>query len=81
MQGYTVMTAEIADQMGSSGPPTHVFVQAGVGGLAAAVCAYFYSIWETHKPRLVVVEPVGAACLYQSAVAAGKWIPTLVGFA
>ena len=38
--GYTVMLAESVEQMKGE-IPTHVFIQAGVGGLAAAVCAYF----------------------------------------
>lgn len=50
--------------------PTHVFIQAGVGGLAAAVVAYF---WESstsgHMPTFIVVEPDKAACLFESAVA------------
>ena len=39
MQGYTTMMAEIQEQFSSQGisKPTHVFVQAGVGALAAAV--------------------------------------------
>ena len=41
--GYTVMLAEAVQQMGNT-IPTHVFIQAGVGGLAAAVCAYFWEL-------------------------------------
>ena len=41
MQGYTVMTREVLDQLAAAKRPTHVFVQAGVGGLAGAVCAHF----------------------------------------
>ena len=37
MEGYLVLAAEIAAQMDQ--PPTHVFLQAGVGGLAAATAA------------------------------------------
>jgi len=67
MQGYQVMVHESAQQLAQW--PTHVFVQAGVGGFAAAVCAYF---WERvqdprARPRLVVVEPQAADCLLQSA--------------
>ncbi len=40
------MLAEAVEQMGDS-IPTHVFIQAGVGGLAAAVCAYFWELWDT----------------------------------
>ena len=64
--GYTVMLAEAVEQMGAS-IPTHVFIQAGVGGLAAAVCAYFWELWGTKRPRFIVVEPEQANCLQQSA--------------
>ncbi len=68
--GYTVMLAEAVEQMQGS-IPTHVFIQGGVGGLAAAVCAYFWELWGTERPRFIVVEPEQANCLQQSA-AAGK---------
>ena len=64
--GYTVMLAEAVTQMKGE-IPTHVFIQAGVGGLAAAVCAYFWELWGTKRPRFIVVEPEQANCLQQSA--------------
>lgn len=64
--GYTVMLAEIVDQLGTE-IPTHVFVQAGVGGLAAMVCGYFWNIWGAQRPRFIIVEPEQANCLQQSA--------------
>ncbi len=64
--GYTVMLAEAVEQMQGS-IPTHVFIQAGVGGLAAAVCAYFWELWGKQRPRFIVVEPEQANCLQQSA--------------
>jgi diaminopropionate ammonia-lyase len=66
--GYTVMLAEAVQQM-EPRIPTHVFIQAGVGGLAAAVCAYFWELWGEQRPRFIVVEPEQANCLQQSAVA------------
>jgi diaminopropionate ammonia-lyase len=68
MQGYTVMVAEIMDQLGPD-KPTHLFVQGGVGGLPAAVIAPFWDDWGKARPFPVVVEPHAADCLYQSAVA------------
>ena len=68
--GYTVMLSEAVSQMQQS-VPTHVFIQAGVGGLAAAVCAYFWELWGEQRPRFIIVEPVNANCLQQSA-RAGK---------
>ena len=66
MHGYGVMAKEIADQMAGDEPPTHVFAQAGVGGLAAAVCASFWLHWGERRPRFVVVEPTRADCIYRS---------------
>ncbi|MDC9720790.1 MAG: diaminopropionate ammonia-lyase [Gammaproteobacteria bacterium] len=66
--GYTVMLAEIVAQLKDE-IPTHVFVQAGVGGLAAAVCGYFWDLWGTQRPRFIVVEPEAANCLQVSAKA------------
>ena len=54
MQGYTLLIDEAASQCPAL--PSHVFVQAGVGGLAAAVCAYLWERYGTARPRLVVVE-------------------------
>ena len=68
MQGYTVMVDEIIEQLAMGWPPTHVFVQGGVGGLAAAVCTYFWERYEAQRPCFVVVEPDNADCIYQSIV-------------
>jgi len=67
MHGYGVMSREMLRQLAE--PPTHVLVQAGVGALAASVCAAFWQAWGARRPRFVVVEPVNAACLYQSGLA------------
>lgn len=64
--GYTVMLAEIVEQLEGE-IPTHVFVQGGVGGLASAVCGYFWDLWGEQRPRFVVVEPDEANCLQLSA--------------
>jgi diaminopropionate ammonia-lyase len=44
-------------------------VQAGVGALAASVCAAFWLAWEARRPELVIVEPTRADCHFQSGVA------------
>lgn len=70
MQGYTVMVEELDAELSQRGAlPTHVFVQGGVGGLAAAVGAYYWEKYEARRPTLVVVEPQGAACLHASILA------------
>ncbi|TCR65014.1 diaminopropionate ammonia-lyase [Bosea sp. BK604] len=64
MQGYALLAME-AEEQGAR--PSHVFVQGGVGGLAAGVLSH---AWEKHgaeRPILVVVEPENAACLLASA--------------
>ncbi len=69
MHGYTVMADEALRAHECAGVPTHVFIQGGVGGLAAAVCARFWWQYGSDRPRFVCVEPERAACLYESAKA------------
>ena len=64
--GYSVFLSESVTQMQGE-IPTHVFVQGGVGGLASAVCAYFWECWGDSRPRFILVEPEQANCLQQSA--------------
>lgn len=66
MAGYGVMAGEIVEQLGEQ-LPTHVLLQGGVGGLAAAVVARLSQAWGERAPRFVVIEPEDADCLYQSA--------------
>jgi len=66
--GYTVMLAEVVDQLAGE-IPSHIFIQGGVGGLASAVTGYFWDLWEDKRPRLIVVEPIEANCLQRSAMA------------
>ena len=67
MQGYAVMADEVLDQLPKNQKLTHVFLQGGVGGLAAAVTAHLWEKLEQDKPLFIVVEPEQAACLYESA--------------
>lgn len=69
MQGYGVMVDEALAQLPEGILPTHVFVQGGVGGLAAAVCATLWERLGPRRPLFAVVEPTHAACLFRSAVA------------
>jgi diaminopropionate ammonia-lyase len=46
--------------------PTHVFLQAGVGGLAGAIAHMVRATWR-EQPALIVVEPEAAPCLAASA--------------
>ncbi|PSS61907.1 diaminopropionate ammonia-lyase [Ensifer sp. NM-2] len=65
MQGYTAMLREAISALPEA--PTHVFIQAGVGGLAAAVAGYFDIVFGSSRPRFIVVEPDRAACVFESA--------------
>lgn len=67
MQGYTALLREALAALPK--PPTHVFIQAGVGGIAAAVAAHFALVFGNDRPFVTVVDPSRAACLFESAKA------------
>ncbi|MCH8953596.1 MAG: diaminopropionate ammonia-lyase, partial [Proteobacteria bacterium] len=77
MAGYATMADEVLEQNASQGggPISHVFVQAGVGGLAAALAARMWMAAdpgtefarEPGHPRFVIIESEYAACLMKSA--------------
>ena len=67
MEGYLVLMAEIVEAMAE--PPTHIFLQAGVGGLAGAAAAMARARWHD-APRIIVVEPENAPAL-KASIAAG----------
>lgn len=70
MAGYSLIAQEVFDQIAQA--PTHVFVQAGVGGIAASLMASLQRCWPAAAMRFVVVEPRDAACILASAVAGGR---------
>jgi len=69
MQGYSTMLSEAQEQLAAQGlsQPTHIFVQAGVGSLAAATIGFYASLFGSARPKSIVVEPTRAACLFRSA--------------
>jgi diaminopropionate ammonia-lyase len=67
MQGYTVIVREMLRELAE--PPTHVFVQAGVGGVAAAVAGHLAIALGDKRPTFVVVDPARAACIFETAKA------------
>ena len=81
MQGYGTMAAEANEQFleAAGAPPTHVFIQAGVGSLAAAVAGYFADKYGAAAPRVTVVEADQADCIYRSALANDGSIHTVGG--
>ena len=71
MQGYAVIATEVMEQAGDREPPfTHVVLQGGVGGFAAAIVSALWQAYGAQRPAFIVVEPVQADCLAQSALAA-----------
>ncbi|MFN8675954.1 MAG: diaminopropionate ammonia-lyase [Thermomicrobiales bacterium] len=65
MQGYLALLREALREMAQ--PPTHVFVQAGVGGIAATVAGHLALVYGDDRPTFVVVDPARAACVVESA--------------
>jgi diaminopropionate ammonia-lyase len=84
MHGYAVLVDEIAAALGQGERPTHLIVQGGCGGFAAALHGRFWQLWGDGRPRLIVIEPVNAACLFESAragrlVVVGGALETIMG--
>jgi len=69
MAGYTLMLDEVCAQLPAGTRLSHSIAQGGVGGLAGAVCGYFWQRFGAQRPRSLIVEPAFADCLYQSAMA------------
>lgn len=66
MEGYTILAEELRAVFEVSGRWPDVYLQAGVGGLAAALAHMIRTTWRV-QPRLVIVEPDAAPCLAASA--------------
>ncbi|MPN48422.1 Diaminopropionate ammonia-lyase [bioreactor metagenome] len=49
--------------------PTHLFIQAGVGALAASVIGFYHALFGQDAPKCIVVEPDEAPCIFESALA------------
>ncbi len=64
MAGYSVMMREIIDQI-CNDEITHIFLQAGVGGMAGAMVAGV-ARYLKNIPKIIIVEPDSAACVMES---------------
>lgn len=71
MEGYLALAAEVTTQIPA--PPSHVLLQAGVGGLAGAAAALFRKTWP--DTQIIVVEPEAAPALIES-IRAGQVVDT-----
>ena len=67
MQGYTTLAHEAMEQYDDM--PTHIFLQAGVGSLPAAITGYFATHYGEKRPVITIVEPNRADCIYRTAAA------------
>ena len=69
MAGYSVMMKEIVDKIGNE-DITHIFLQAGVGGMAGAMVAGV-ARYLKNVPKIIIIEPDSAACVMES-IKSGK---------
>lgn len=71
IQGYSTMGYEAYEQLIALGEerPTHIFLQAGVGSMAAAITGLYSSFYGESRPIITIVEPNKADCLYRTAEA------------
>ncbi|MEX0781187.1 MAG: diaminopropionate ammonia-lyase [Dehalococcoidia bacterium] len=67
IEGYSTIFHEVDEQFTARGLPSPdvVFVQIGVGALAAAVVTHYRQPGR-HPTRIVGLEPAGAACVLES---------------
>jgi len=70
-QGYTILAEEALRQAEEQriGMPSHVFLQAGVGGFASSIAGYLTERLGKDQIKIIIVEPDRAACLFDSAKA------------
>jgi diaminopropionate ammonia-lyase len=69
MAGYTILLDEAAQQWSPTATPEVVLIQAGVGGLLCAVASWLCNKFGSRRPYLISCEPIGAACVMESAKA------------
>src|SRR5690625_151412 len=78
MQGYAAIAKEIVEELEAeeAKPPTHIFLQAGVGSFAAVIAAYFKNYYREQSPKIIVVEPEAADTYYRSfSKGTGEMVP------
>ena len=78
IDGYLTLAAETVEQLEHI-IPTHVFLQAGVGAMAGGVMEFLQSCYREKPPNITIVEPVEAACIYQSVKAGDGQAHTVEG--
>ncbi len=80
-QGYMTMADEAIEQAAtlSTGLPTHVFLQAGVGSMAGSILGYLIDKLGASNFQTIIAEPSAADCLYQSGTSAQGNIVNVTG--
>jgi diaminopropionate ammonia-lyase len=68
LQGYLTLAEEaaLAMELVGAARPTHVILQSGVGTMPAALAGYFTWRWRERPPIILIAEPRGAACFFES---------------
>ncbi|MDR1367574.1 MAG: diaminopropionate ammonia-lyase [Candidatus Accumulibacter sp.] len=68
MQGYMTLIDEVLEQIRNRDklPPTHMFLQAGVGSFAGAILGHCVAALGNDAPKTLLVEPRNAACIHRS---------------
>ena len=77
MQGYTTMGYEMMSQLEER--PTHLFLQAGVGSMAGAMAGFFAGLYGENRPKIIIVEPNRADCLFRTATANDGTLHSVTG--
>ena len=77
MQGYTTMGYEMMSQLEER--PTHLFLQAGVGSMAGAMAGFFAGLYGENRPKIIIVEPNRADCLFRTAKANDSTLHSVTG--
>ena len=65
----TILTEFLEQVPDNDQPPTHVFLQAGVGSFSGSLAAHLQHLYPEHPPTIVIVEPREADCIWRSAEA------------
>jgi len=67
MAGYTVLAAETIEQLEAQKETlTHIVLQAGCGGMAGALLAYFWKYWRNDLPEVIIMESYMSDCVLES---------------
>lgn len=81
MQGYASIAMEITEELEKlqEKPPTHIFLQAGVGSFAASIAACFLQYYGVQNIKIIIIEPDLADCYYRSFANNGGNIEAVTG--